>query len=116
MLVNAVSFPISQSSRPNTHTDEVCGNVPANGGSKAPLADCNMPCVGNLSEWCGGSNRLNLYQLDGAYDKLQPTSIGLPAPTPTAPSNKPVVGNYAYYSCQTEGNNTRALTPAASTS
>ncbi|KAK7696501.1 hypothetical protein QCA50_001159 [Cerrena zonata] len=36
-----------------------------NGGASTPLADCNMPCAGNSSEFCGGPNRLNVYNFTG---------------------------------------------------
>lgn len=36
-----------------------------NGAQKADPASCNMPCNGNRTEKCGGSNRINLYQADG---------------------------------------------------
>ncbi|KAF1946887.1 WSC-domain-containing protein, partial [Clathrospora elynae] len=29
--------------------------------SMRPLGDCDMPCKGKLTEFCGGPNRLNLY-------------------------------------------------------
>src|ERR1035438_3075637 len=43
-----------------------CGNVFSNGGGPAPdgFTGCNMPCNGNLSEFCGGPNRLDLYDFN----------------------------------------------------
>ncbi|KAF2458758.1 hypothetical protein BDY21DRAFT_283734 [Lineolata rhizophorae] len=43
-----------------------CGNEFENGGGPAPdgLSGCDMPCNGNSSEFCGGSNRLDTYQID----------------------------------------------------
>lgn len=40
-----------------------CGNGFSNGGAPAPdgLVGCNMLCNGNSTEYCGGSNRLNVY-------------------------------------------------------
>ena len=32
----------------------------AAGSGPTPLADCDMPCAGNSSEFCGGPNRLNV--------------------------------------------------------
>lgn len=45
-----------------------CGNSFSNGGGPAPdgLTGCNMPCNGNSSEYCGGSNRLNVYDYNNA--------------------------------------------------
>ncbi|KAL0946020.1 hypothetical protein HGRIS_012297 [Hohenbuehelia grisea] len=42
-----------------------CGNS-IGSASKAPDGDCNMACKGNLSQFCGGTNRLTLYHLDGS--------------------------------------------------
>jgi hypothetical protein len=39
----------------------VCGQAILNGGAPAPAGDCNMVCVGNPNEFCGGPNRLNVY-------------------------------------------------------
>lgn len=46
---------------------EVCGNTFSGGGGPAPdgFSGCNMPCSGNSSEFCGGPNRLDLYQAPG---------------------------------------------------
>ncbi len=44
----------------------VCGNSIRTGG-QAPdgSTQCNMACLGNSAEICGGSNRLNIYQYIG---------------------------------------------------
>ncbi|KAI0086860.1 copper radical oxidase [Irpex rosettiformis] len=42
-----------------------CGLGFSNGGAPTALADCNMPCAGNSSEFCGGPNRLNVYNFTG---------------------------------------------------
>lgn len=39
-----------------------CDNSISNGGSLVSDG-CDMPCLGNSSEYCGGSDRLNVYQL-----------------------------------------------------
>ena len=36
-----------------------CGNFISNGGT--PASECNMPCIGNRSEYCGAGNRLGVY-------------------------------------------------------
>lgn len=41
-----------------------CGNAFAAGAVPAPAADCKIVCVGNTAEYCGGSSRLNVYQLN----------------------------------------------------
>ncbi|KAI0403627.1 hypothetical protein F4802DRAFT_598825 [Xylaria palmicola] len=67
-------------------------------------ADCNMPCGGDGSEYCGGSNRLEMYRLINP-----PTSTSM-MPTPTVtPTNKPTVAGYASEGCWTEGDGVRAL-------
>ena len=38
-----------------------CGNVATFGATSVPLSDCGTRCVGDHSEMCGGSDRLNLY-------------------------------------------------------
>lgn len=58
-----------------------CGKAFSNGGGPAPdgTSGCNMPCAGNASEFCGGPNRLDVYQLGatvGAVPKLSPTTAG----------------------------------------
>lgn len=40
-----------------------CGNTLAVDSINQPVTDCSYPCSGNNSEFCGGSNRLDLYQL-----------------------------------------------------
>ena len=40
-----------------------CGNSIEAGGAPAPASECNMVCSGNPSQYCGGPNRLNLYNI-----------------------------------------------------
>ncbi|KAI0364868.1 galactose oxidase [Pilatotrama ljubarskyi] len=42
-----------------------CDTAIDNGGAPTPLTDCNMACSGNSSEFCGGPNRLNVYNFTG---------------------------------------------------
>jgi hypothetical protein len=42
-----------------------CDSVLNAAATKADDADCNMACNGNSSEFCGGPNRLNLYNYTG---------------------------------------------------
>ncbi|RPD53575.1 galactose oxidase [Lentinus tigrinus ALCF2SS1-7] len=64
-----------------------CDTQIENGGAPTPLSDCNMACSGNSSEFCGGPNRLNVYNFTG-------TLTGTPTPpgggNPGNPGN-PVV-------------------------
>lgn len=53
-----------------------CGLDFAAGSGPTPLADCDMPCTGNSSEFCGGPNRLNVSDSGGkarwcTYSDLQ---------------------------------------------
>jgi hypothetical protein len=43
-----------------------CDNVIRGIGTLTSDSDCNMPCSGNASESCGGSNRINIYQFTPA--------------------------------------------------
>ncbi|EFQ31337.1 WSC domain-containing protein [Colletotrichum graminicola] len=40
-----------------------CGNSTNAGSVPAPLAECNMLCMGNKFQYCGAGSRLDLYQL-----------------------------------------------------
>ncbi|KAF7334608.1 hypothetical protein MVEN_02290900 [Mycena venus] len=51
-----------------------CGPAIVNGGAPQPLSDCNMACAGNISEFCGGPNRLTVYNYTG--DDLPPPPVG----------------------------------------
>jgi hypothetical protein len=53
-----------------------CGNAFSNGGGPAPdgFTGCNMPCNGNASEYCGGSNRLDVYQAGKVVSSSTTTS------------------------------------------
>ncbi|KAH7376045.1 WSC domain-containing protein [Plectosphaerella cucumerina] len=99
-----------------------CGNTISNGG--APAVDgCNMLCNGNSTEYCGGPDRLNVYNFEGQFEPPSTTSTvpeptdpdasasgTAPAtPTPTGPSQPDTVGPYTWYGCRTEGTGIRAL-------
>lgn len=108
-----------------------CGDQFTEGAVKAPIADCNMPCNDNSTEYCGGPSRLNVYQMgDVSEPSTTTTSISTPAPgnqtsstttptptssssaepTPTGPTRKQVVSkNWHYQGCWTEADNGRAL-------
>ncbi|KAG7293052.1 hypothetical protein NEMBOFW57_003098 [Staphylotrichum longicolle] len=93
-----------------------CGNTIANGGAPA-TSGCDMLCNGNSTEYCGGGNRLNVYNYQGQYN---PTAVstssataaptgGNPNPTPAGPSQPATVGTYKWYGCRTEATGIRAL-------
>ncbi|XDG07297.1 hypothetical protein ABKA04_006912 [Annulohypoxylon sp. FPYF3050] len=40
-----------------------CNNDgPVNGATTASESDCDMTCKGDITEWCGGSSRINVYK------------------------------------------------------
>ncbi|KAI9776670.1 MAG: hypothetical protein M1835_005454, partial [Candelina submexicana] len=88
-----------------------CGNTLSAGS--APVAGvpavsgCNVPCNGNKTEYCGGGNRLNLYQADSTIPST--TSGGVSPPTPTGPIVVAAVAGFLSMGCYTEGTNSRAL-------
>jgi hypothetical protein len=45
-------------------------------GAPTPPADCNMACVGNSSEICGGPNRLAVYNFTGTLPTTPPGGGG----------------------------------------
>ncbi|KAF1949918.1 DUF1929-domain-containing protein [Byssothecium circinans] len=55
-----------------------CDNAFRNGGGPAPDGDvgCNMACLGNRTQTCGGADRLNMYQFGNG-----PSSTSSTAPT-----------------------------------
>ncbi|KAI1310047.1 heme peroxidase [Xylaria venustula] len=70
-----------------------CGDILAASSNQTALSECNTPCSGDPSEYCGAGNRLDLYYSN----------------TTAGPSQPLVVGNYSWYGCQTEGTGVRAL-------
>ncbi|KAG9312684.1 WSC-domain protein [Chiua virens] len=42
-----------------------CGSILDYGSAPTPLTECDMTCDGNSSEYCGGPDRLNLYNYTG---------------------------------------------------
>lgn len=75
-----------------------CGNTLGAGSAAADLADCSMPCSGNAFQYCGGPNRIELYQTD-------------PATPPSGPVQPATVagGLWSFYQCATETAGVRAL-------
>ncbi|KAG8868256.1 hypothetical protein FRC20_003734 [Serendipita sp. 405] len=52
-----------------------CGNASSPLAESAPLNECNMACLGDASEYCGGANRLLLYH-NPTNSQTQPTPDG----------------------------------------
>ncbi|KAL8661300.1 MAG: hypothetical protein Q9202_005725 [Teloschistes flavicans] len=90
-----------------------CGDT-LNAGSVAQASTdvdtngCSMLCGGNQTEYCGGPNRLEMYQLNASLPV--PTGTPTKPTTPGGPTNVPSIGAYNYLGCYTEGTNGRALT------
>ncbi|PFH59316.1 hypothetical protein XA68_12517 [Ophiocordyceps unilateralis] len=77
-----------------------CGNSLSPSSNTAPLSDCNMPCGGNGSEYCGAGDRLELYS----------TTSAPATPTPTATlTHKTTVSSYTLMGCMAEPTSARAL-------
>jgi hypothetical protein len=57
------------------------------------MADCSMPCTGNGSEFCGGPDRLNLYNNTGTNQGNTTGSV-----TPTVQTTN-LPGNWQYSRC-----------------
>ncbi|KAI1447162.1 heme peroxidase [Annulohypoxylon stygium] len=78
-----------------------CGDSLQSTSEEAPTTDCNMICGGDSTEYCGGSNRLELYS----------TTASQPTPTATL-APKPTVSSYIRVGCYAEVPDGRALTGA----
>lgn len=79
-----------------------CGNALHASSAPAPLTDCAMPCSGAPAQYCGGPNRLTLYE-DPSF---------VPA---VAPRQPPVAGPFVFLGCRAEEANARALSARATT-
>lgn len=80
-----------------------CGLSLTEGSSPAPLAECNFPCAGDVSQVCGAGGRLNLYRH--------------PAHAPTNPDEiAGSDGNSRRLGCVTETQGGRTLGVAATAS
>ncbi|KAL9085044.1 MAG: hypothetical protein Q9165_007785 [Trypethelium subeluteriae] len=92
-----------------------CGNTLNAGSELVPGGDptvtlCDMTCGGNSTEYCGGPNRLNMYQSNGTAPPASTTGNSAPTSTPGAPSNPQTVGQFTYLGCYNDSVGTRALT------
>ena len=72
-----------------------------------------MVCSGNSKEYCGGSNRLDVYQISGALPvstTATPVTTASPTATSGAPTVVPSAGAFGYIGCYTDSVSDRALT------
>ena len=56
-----------------------CDNYVAKSATNVTLKECNMPCNGNSSEFCGAGNRMNIYASGSTTPAVKP-SVVAPAP------------------------------------
>jgi hypothetical protein len=87
-----------------------CGDILHASASNASLADCAMPCSGDPSQYCGGAERLELYENEDVV--VAPTDP--PTDPPVEPSQPETVSTsegaeWAFHGCVTEGDGVRAL-------
>lgn len=92
-----------------------CGDSLGAGSASAPPTECNMPCAGDATAFCGAGNRLELYRLStvSSTTPSNPPSTAPPTGTPTpppTPSHIPSIPpSFALLGCYTEGVGARAL-------
>ncbi|KAJ7025972.1 galactose oxidase [Mycena alexandri] len=72
-----------------------CDDFIENNATKTPITDCNLPCTGNGSEFCGGPARLNIF-----WSGVEPP------PPPTIPLS---IGNWESLGCYSDNVDGRAL-------
>lgn len=85
-----------------TASECYCDNYLASSASNTTLSQCNMPCNGNSSEFCGAGNRMNIY----ASGNTQPTTKSV-ASVPATPGGWfPFGGNN---NCFNDTNGRRSL-------
>lgn len=115
-----------------------CGNSLLAGSTTATDGRCNMQCLGNSVQICGGGNGLSLYEYSaiinlssssstttipsittsGSTFLASSTTSSAPASTTTAPSGPshvPSVGMYTWMGCYTDQIGNRALTALTQT-
>ncbi|UJO20415.1 WSC domain-containing protein [Fulvia fulva] len=91
-----------------------CDNYLAASASQAVLADCNMPCNGNSSEFCGAGNRLNMYASGGTKPGFKPGASSSTRATSTAVSSSTAAATGASKSATSTvtSSSTTAATPS----
>ncbi|KAI4174701.1 MAG: hypothetical protein LQ343_002072 [Gyalolechia ehrenbergii] len=94
-----------------------CGNSLGAGATLKPNGDCGMTCSGNSTQYCGGAQRLTVYNSNGTATSSSSVSGSSTATsssasstqTPGLPVAVPSAGGFAYQGCYTEATNGRAL-------
>lgn len=57
-----------------------CDNYLAASATNVTLKDCNMPCNGNSSEFCGAGNHMNIYSSGSTTASVKAQTLALPPP------------------------------------
>lgn len=92
------------------------GSVLAVGGTDPTQNGCSMTCNGNLTEYCGGANRLSTYRRNStlpASGSASPTAAPSATTSPAGPITVQNITGYSYLGCYSEGSAGRALTGLA---
>jgi hypothetical protein len=89
-----------------------CGNSFSNGGGPAPdgTTGCDMSCNGNLSETCGGPNRLDVYDFNNAIANLPTGTSTSSSATATASGTGSAPSGWTSLGCYTDSVGARTLT------
>jgi len=92
------------------------GSVLAVGGTDPTQNGCSMTCNGNITEYCGGANRLSTYRRNStlpASGSASPTAAPSATTSPAGPITVQNITGYSYLGCYSEGSAGRALTGLA---
>ncbi|KAF4976007.1 hypothetical protein FZEAL_7263 [Fusarium zealandicum] len=91
-----------------------CGNAFSAGSVPAPITECGMLCNGNGTEYCGGPNRLNVYQMGIAATVSSSTSPT--TSTSSSSSSVPVSSSTSTTATLSTTSTSGTPTPSSSTS
>ncbi|KAL4076636.1 glyoxal oxidase [Scleroderma yunnanense] len=86
-----------------------CGATLDYGSVPTAASDCDMTCAGNSSEYCGGPNRLNLYNYTGTLTTSSTGGGGNELTSGPAPVKSGLAGNWTYGGCYVDNVNGRVL-------
>lgn len=86
-----------------------CGWTLDQGSGPTPISDCGMTCAGNSSEYCGGPNRLSLYNYTGILTVEPPEGKAEDPPVSLVNVQSGLLGSWAYVGCYVDNANGRVL-------
>jgi hypothetical protein len=90
-----------------------CGSTLNYGSAPTPLTDCDMTCAGNSSEYCGGPDRLNLYNYTATIGSTSgggtTTGGGSGDTTGPSPVTTGLPGTWTYAACYVDNADGRVL-------